>query len=159
MENGLEKYRDSYHMVLSEGSETMGSNFTNYWITRHGWTGDNAKLVVDLGCVKKVDGLYLRNTHNAQKYNRATNHFTVFSRQNIKQGWRPILEGEFPEMNPEEKEMTWFFPLTRQIEMRYVKFQVESYYEVAGGLHYLAEHVAGSGEGESYRGGSFEQIF
>ena len=143
-------------MVLSEGSETMFSNFTiNYWISREGSTGDNARLVVDLGCLKTVDGFYLRNTHNAYRFNRATQHFTLFSSKKIEVGWKPILKNIFPEMNPGEIEKTHFFPLAKNVEMRYVRFQVESYYKSAGGLHYIAEHVAGSGEGESYQGGTF----
>jgi hypothetical protein len=103
------------HWVLSEGSELRTTNFTNYWVTPDSATGKYAQLVVDLGCMKTVNGFYLRNTHNGRITNRGTKEFTIFTSKNSHDSWEPILNGTFERIWHTGIERTVFFSETKYI--------------------------------------------
>ena len=66
---------DAVDLVLTEGTEIFKEN---YWLSENNKKGKNARHVLDLGCDKEINGLYIRNTHNSFKHNRGTKGFTLF---------------------------------------------------------------------------------
>ena len=70
-------------MVLSEGSELLAQNLTNFWASPNNAIGRMARLVLDLGCFKKINGVYIRNTHSGHRVNRGTETETLWFSSNV----------------------------------------------------------------------------
>ena len=45
-------------------------------------TGEDASLVIDLGCIKEINGLYIKNFHNSYMNNRGTEYFSIYVKYN-----------------------------------------------------------------------------
>ena len=58
-------FGDMSAWILSEGSEfySFSTKTMNSWVTRHSAVGEDAYLVIDLGCSKAINGFYVRNYH------------------------------------------------------------------------------------------------
>ena len=136
--------------VLNEEIEVSGSN---YWLAPSGATGDKAYLIIDLGCIKEVSGVYLRNTHNGNYNDGGTATFSIKSKTENHQPWVNVeLESNTLErVYSSELKMTKYVAFTIIVPMRYLKFNVESYYGLYGGLSYIEENEAFNA-GESYPG-------
>merc|ERR1719244_751503 len=50
----------------------------NQWLPNRGKTGLEAFFIIDLGCVKNISGLILKNTHDYKHNNRGTQNFTIY---------------------------------------------------------------------------------
>ena len=123
-------------MVLTEGTEVTGPNLTNYWLSH---PGSRAQLVLDLGCSKMVNGFYLRNV---QKEKRGTRDFSIFMSGTSEGSWQKLLSGTLECAEHSETQITFFFPLSTEMTLRYVMFQVDTLYGISGGLHYFSENYA-----------------
>ena len=64
-----------------------------------------------------------------------------------------ILAVILDDINITRTEMTILFPLTVNITLCYVMFQVDSFYGLVGGLHYFSENGVNQ-TGASYSGGN-----
>ena len=62
----------------------------NSWLAPNTMTGEEASLVIDLGCIKEINGVYLKNLHNAHKDNRGNRQSSVFVREKESQAWTRI---------------------------------------------------------------------
>jgi len=112
---------------------------TNYWITDNGKTGEDAQLFLDLGCLKKVSGFLLKNTHNAGYNDRGTRDFSIFSRKTIEDPWTMVTSGELADARNVSLVPTETFTLPDAIiPARYIMFQIDSYYGLGGGLQYFS---------------------
>ena len=110
-----------------------------------------AYFIVDLGCEKTINGFYLRNTHNAERYNRGTGEFTIFSQIIPGDQWKELVNGELEEISRTSLELTNFIAIENSSTVRFVKFQVDSFYGSGGGLQYFAVNEM-ENIGESYSG-------
>ena len=99
-------------------------------------------MVIDLGCIKEINGLYIKNFHNAHKDNRGTMYFSIYVRYNEKLDW------SYTSTDPSYLDRVYSYS-TKKIQfisfkeilmVRYIKVTVDSYYgNKGGGLSYIAE--------------------
>ena len=138
-------------MVLSEGSEIQAVNRSNFWMAPDRAIGKNAQLVVDLGCLKKVNGFFIRNTHNGQQMNRASKKVSIFvSNYSTEFEEEAVLTVNFSSI-AESKFQTHFYGLEKDITFKYFMVQVDKIFGDSGGLHYISENEEDR-KGESYKG-------
>ena len=122
----------------------------NYWLTPDQAIGKDDQLVLDIGCEKLVNGFYIRNTHHAHYKKRGTNTFSIDC-QMKDNSWETIMTDSLEDARVTVTETTFFFPLTSSLSMRYIRFQVDSFYDMGGGLQYFSENEQGH-DGVSYKG-------
>ena len=105
----------------------------NYWLGKPDLAGGKAILSLDLQQYKNVTGFRIKNTKRGEKQNHATEGFTIFGEdQNLLSGQ---LE-DTQDMNDEVPTMN--FSLDSPKLIRFVKFQIDSFYGNGGGLQYLS---------------------
>ena len=61
--------------ILEEGVEYLEGNDSNSWIANKGQTGENARIDIDLGREKNLNGFYLRNFHSGYNWEDGTEIF------------------------------------------------------------------------------------
>ena len=63
-------FGDMSSWILSEGSEfySFSTKTMNSWVTRNNALGEDAYLVIDLGCSKTINGFYVRNYHYGKRF-------------------------------------------------------------------------------------------
>ena len=98
--------------------------------------------MIDLGCIKEINGLYIKNFHNAHKNNRGTMYFSIYVRYSENQDWSYVTT----DPNYLDRVYSWsikniqFIAFDDIAMVRYIKFTIDSYYgNKGGGLSYLAE--------------------
>ena len=100
-------------------------------------------MVIDLGCIKEINGLYIKNFHNSYMNNRGTEYFSIYVKYNESQVW------SFTETEPSLLDRAYsydikkiqFISFNKVVMVRYIKFTIDSYYgNKGGGLSYLAEN-------------------
>ena len=138
--------------VLNEDVEVTDKN---YWLSPSQLKGEDSFLVIDLGCVKEISGVYLRNTHNGHHDNRGTKSFSLKFRVGSSDPWEKIETS----INSLERFYSWrlkktkWVPFSVKLSLRYLKFIVDDFYGNGGGLSYIGVHEAdNSEEGSSYTG-------
>ena len=90
------------HTVLNHTSETATNILTDNcsdengdeWLVPQGTNGTEAEVTIDLGCMKKVKGLQMKNI---KKEHGGTKTFTIFLSEYQDGPWESILTTEFPE--------------------------------------------------------------
>ena len=135
-------------LVVSEGTEIY---HYNYWLAAPGKTGEEAQVVVDLGCEKMINGVYLRNTHNGDRNDRGTERFSLFGSLSADGPMFDLGRGVLEDSRSQVAEKTEFFPFILPTKARFLMFQVDSFYGEGGGLHFLAENERDK-IGQSYTG-------
>ena len=126
----------------------------NYWLAPKGSTGTNgAFITIDLGCIKEINGVYLRNTHNDGDDDRGTERFEIYSGAAQGGPWAVISKNitSLERMQGGEMVETQFVAFTSILATRYLRFVVMSYYGDGGGLSYIEENEANI-VGESHPG-------
>ena len=127
--------------VLTEEQEISN----NYWLAPKGYTGsNNAFITIDLGCVKEINGVYLRNTHNNGQNDRGTERFELYSGPAQKGPWDVINKNvtSLERMYSNALIETEFVPFNSVLSKRYLKFAVMSFYGDGGGLSFIEENEA-----------------
>ena len=138
-------------MILSEGSELQAKYKSNFWIPPDRATGEQAQLVVDLGCRKEINGFFIRNTHNGHKMNRASKEIIIFvSNSSAEFNEEAVLTINFRNIE-ESTYQTNFYGLETNITFQYFMVQVNKFFKYGGGLHYISENESNR-RGESYKG-------
>ena len=63
-------FGDMSSWILSEGSEfySFSTKTMNSWVTKYNAVGEDAYLVIDLGCSKAINGFYVRNYHYGKQF-------------------------------------------------------------------------------------------
>ena len=135
--------------------EDLEIDSTNYWLSPVSLRGEDSFLVIDLGCIKEISGVYLRNTHNGNFNDRGTKRFSLKFRIETTDPWNnwntehgTTLERVY---STSLKKTKWV-PFASSLAFRYLKFVVEDFYGNGGGLSYIGVHEAGGGEASSYPG-------
>ena len=138
-------------MILSEGSELLAKYKSNFWVSPDKATGEQAQLVVDLGCRKEINGFFIRNAHNGHRMNRASKEISIFvSNSPAEFNEKAVLTINFCNIE-ESKFQTHFYGLETNITFQYFMVQVNKFFKKGGGLHYISENESNR-KGESYKG-------
>lgn len=113
----------------------------NYWFVPNYQTGEAASLVIDLGCIKEINGLYMKNFHNAHKNNRGTQYFSIYVRYNESQTWlhTPTDPSYLDRVYSYYTKKIQFVSFKETQMVRYIKMTIDTYYGKGGGLSYIAE--------------------
>ena len=134
----------AYHVVTNENDFWYEFNkepsFTNYWITDNYLTGNDTTLSMFFACPTTIYGFYIKNTHNAEGNDRGTKDFKIFSSDSEDGLWTEIISGSLPDARNETDVPTQSFTLNSSVTTQYIRFQIESYYGLGGGLQYLAAY-------------------
>ena len=127
--------------VLEEKKEV---SYQNYWMPPESTTGADAFFVIDLGCVKEVNGVYLRNSHNADYNNRGTRTFSIKTRIKTSDSWTQLslANNTLDRVYSTALGETKFVAFNSFVPVRYIRFTVLSYYGAGGGLSYIQENEA-----------------
>ena len=145
------------HNAISEPDDVIKNIFLdeteiyklNYWLAPSQKTGDEASLVIDLGCIKEINGVYLKNFHNADKNNRGTMDFSIFVKENENRTWSQVTTepSYLDRVYSYSTKKVQFVSFSHIHLVRYVKITIDSYYgNSGGGLSYFleSEGLAGS---------------
>ena len=113
----------------------------NYWLAP---AGTPSRLVLDLGCVRVLDTLMLKNTHNGHHNDRGTKDFRLYVSNSTSGHWRLILNGSLEDA----RNRTCDVPLqafhldsssltekTRTFQA--IRLEVFTWYGLGAGLQYL----------------------
>jgi len=115
---------------------------TNAWMAPSNETGEEASLVIDLGCIKEINGVFLKNFHNAERDNRGTREFSVYIREKENQTCSRVdTEPTYLDRAYSYAvNMVQFVSFNKILTLRYVKLTVDSYYgSRGGGLSFFSE--------------------
>ena len=132
--------------VVTEGTEY----FLNYWLAAVNATGEDAQITLDLDCEKWINGVYIRNTHNSYINDRGTKNFTLFG-FNASGDLEFLTQSQLPDQRNVTGEWTQFVPLNTLVYVKFLKFQIDSFYGKGGGVHYISENEADR-SGQNYSG-------
>ena len=138
--------------VLNEDVEVTDKN---YWLSPSELKGEDSFLVIDLGCIKEISGVYLRNTHNGNQNNRGTKSFSLKFRVGLSDPWEKIETtiNSLERFYSSGLKKTKWVPFSVNLSLRYLKFIVDDFYGNGGGLSYIGVHEADAGgEASSYPG-------
>lgn len=106
-----------------------------YWIAPNNLK--NRKIVIDLGCTKKVKGVKLRNTNSGMWKDRATKGYSVEVSEDKKR-WKEVLSGELEDSRKKKCNKIPVHEKTFSPTMgRYVRFTMKDFYGFGGGLQYF----------------------
>ena len=121
----------------------------NIWLTPNKRAGPGTGFTLDLGCVKKAEGVRLKNTHNRGFRDRSTKKFRLLgSLTNADKGpWQTLLEANLEDSRQQRRP-----PPIKQLmfenpqNVRFIKFELLEFLQWGGGLQYfevLAKDDAG----------------
>lgn len=134
-ENNYDNRFTADKVIQDGGKDIFG---VNYWLTPDRKGG---YFVMDLGCDEIISKLTVRNTHNDDHHDRGTNQISVYVSNSASGPWANILTTNLPDpRNTDPPKET--FKVTGQ--GRYVKVEVDSYYENGGGLQFFGVNSEGN---------------
>jgi len=144
-----------YHVVTNEDDFIcMFGNVSNYWIVNNYTTGDEASFYMVFKSPQKIKGFMLKNSHNCMNRNMGTQNFTISSTDswmNETGGpqsrppyqnwtWADCVAGQLPDPRPQQAVPVLNFELDAAIETQFLKFRIDSYWGVGGGLQYFSPY-------------------
>jgi len=132
-----------YHVVTNEEDfrvYLLGEHHSNYWLTDNGATGDAAQLFMVFQCPRTIKGFLLKNTHAAYDNDRGTQDFTISISDSIDGPWTDILTGTLPDARNVSPVPVLNFDLENEVETQYLRFQVDTFYGLGGGLQYFSTY-------------------
>jgi len=144
-----------YHVVTNEDDFIcMFGNVSNYWIVDNFTTGDEASLYMVFKSRQKIKGFMLKNSHNCGNRNMGTQNFTISSTDswmNETGGpqsrppydnwtWADRVAGQLPDPRPQQAVPVLNFELDAAIETQFLRFRIDSYWGVGGGLQYFSPY-------------------
>jgi len=117
----------------------ISTRFTNFWILPGGVTGPFASLYLNLGCMRVVKGFMIKNTHNGLVRNAGTENFKIYISDTQDGEYKEVLNGTLSDARKVKVVPVEKFMLTQPFpSAKFIKFQVESFYQGSGGLQYFS---------------------
>ena len=122
---------------------------SNEWLAPEESVDDEAEIIIDMGCLKKLKGLQMKNM---KREHGGTKQFTIFLSESHDGPWDSVLTDELSEQVTDGCGLMQTFNLkydyifmydlynpfsTNRVEGRFLKFQVNSFYGKQGGLQYI----------------------
>jgi len=132
-----------YHVVTNEVDYRVHNTKVdngNYWLVPIGKTGDEASLFMVFECQRYIKGFMLKNTHNGFYQDHGTQDFTISKSESIDGPWTPILSGTLPDARNVSPVPVMNFKLKNPVDTSYLRFQIDSYYGLGGGLQYFSTY-------------------
>merc|ERR1712002_1220761 len=107
-----------------------------------GLAGDGApkELFMAFQCPGTIKGFLLKNTKNWIWNGRGTQDFTISISDSINGPWTDILTGTLPNAWDVSPVPVLNFDLETEVETQYLRFQVDTYYGLGGGLQYFSTY-------------------
>jgi len=113
---------------------------TNYWLVNDYKTGTEARLYMAFTCARTIKGFLLKNTCNGERGSRGTKDFTISISDSIDGPWTDILTGTLPDALDVSPVPVLNFDLENEVETKVVRFQIDSFYRLGGGLQYFSTY-------------------
>ena len=113
----------------------------NFWLAPNKKAGPRQGFTLDIGCLKKVSGIQLKNTRNRMYKNRGTKRFRLLASKSVSGPWKVILQKTLEDSRKKKPCL-----LTIQLEpnfpiwkiFRFVKFELLDYWGKGGGLQHFS---------------------
>jgi len=157
---------DVYCMNFYNMNGNQGQNFTNetfycsnfltwkvpessadltYWVTDSINGGLGHVFTLDYRRPVEISSLFMVNTHNGEKEDRATKEFTVSFSDYLDGPWRDPIKGYFKnplgfDVGIDVKLKLREFKLRYKVLAQYVKFNMDSFFDLSGGLQFFAAY-------------------
>ena len=124
-----------------------GKPMFNIWLAPNKKKGPETGFTLDLGCVKKAEGVRLKNTHNRQYRDRATKKFKLLGSPTSAEGpWQTLLEANLEDSRQQRPPPIKQLMFENPQNVRFIRFELLEFYGMGGGLQYfevLAKDDAG----------------
>ena len=122
-----------------------GKPMFNIWLTPNKRAGPGTGFTLDLGSVKKAEGVRLKNTHNRGNRDRSTKKFRL--RGSLTGGhWKTLLEANLEDGRQQRPPPIKQLMFENPQNVRFIKFELLEFFQFGGGLQYfevLAKDDAG----------------
>ena len=109
----------------------------NFWLAPNKKAGPGQGFTLDLGCLKKVSGIQLKNTRNRMYKNRGTKRFRLLASKSVSGPWKVILQKTL-EDSRKKKPCLLTIQLVHPQIFRFVKFELLEYWGNGGGLQHFS---------------------
>ena len=119
-------------------SNPSGPHDANYWLTEEEKKGEEQGFSMDLGCVKTVQGVRLRNTHNGGHRDRSTKKFRLLGSLSNNGTWNELLIADLEDSRHQNPPPLQTKTFANSAAVRFVKFELLDYWGNGGGLQYFA---------------------
>ena len=128
-------------LILGEQDGRLDNGKNNYWLPQVGQTNGQGFTVRVDTCARMIAGVQIKNARNAHEY--ATNEFKVSASLNKKGPWETVVDSRLPDTRKEAATLL-NFTFEQPVELKYLKFELISYWARGGGLQYFAPILATS---------------
>ena len=130
------RYYASNVLVLNE-EDTDVNGTVNFWLmTDKGVTGEGFIIKVD-NCKRMISGIQIQNKGKSSTVPIGTKNFRVSGSSTENGPWETLLEAELEDSTQKLASLT-NFTFSEQVEIQYIKFDIQSYWGKGGGLQYFA---------------------
>ena len=109
----------------------------NFWLAPNKKAGPRQGFTLDIGCLKKVSGIQLKNTRNRMYKNRGTKRFRLLASKSVSGPWKAILQKTL-EDSRKKKPCLLTIQLVHPQIFRFVKFELLEYWGKGGGLQHFS---------------------
>ena len=106
----------------------------NYWLAPDQTTGQGFTVRVDY-CSRLIAGLQIKNARNPY---RATDEFKVSASLDETGPWETVVDFGLPDTTEGQAAPLFNFTFEEPMKLKYLKFELISYWGVGGGLQYFA---------------------
>ena len=124
-----------------------GKPMFNIWLAPNKRAGPGTGFTLDLGSVKKAEGVRLKNTHNRGNRDRSTKKFRLLGSANSADGpWQTLLEANLEDGRQQRPPPIKQLMFENPQNVRFIKFELLEFFQWGGGLQYfevLAKDDAG----------------
>ena len=124
-----------------------GKPMFNIWLAPNKRAGPETGFTLDLGCVKKAEGVRLKNTHNRQYRDRSTKKFRLLGSPTSAEGpWQTLLEANLEDSRQQRPPPIKQLMFENPQNVRFIKFELLEFLQWGGGLQYfevLSKDAAG----------------
>ena len=129
-------YPASNILSLDVDQYDSSSGSANYWLTEEGKTGEEQGFIMNLGCIKTVTGVSLKNTHTYR--NRSTKKFRILGSATKSGPWQELLVADLKDTRHRKPPPLQQLIFANSAVVSFIKFELLEYYGYGGGLQYFA---------------------
>ena len=110
----------------------------NYWLAENGKKGKDQGFILDLGCIRTVQGVRLRNVRNPENLDRSTKKFQLLGSASNNGPWEGLLVANLEDSRPQDPPPVLTLTFDKPSVARFVKFELLDFWGTeGGGLQYL----------------------
>ena len=109
----------------------------NYWLAENKKKGSDQGFIMDLGCIRPVQGVRLRNVRNPENLDRSTKKFQLLGSASNYGPWEELLVANLEDSRPQDPPPVLTLTFDNPSLARFVKFELLDFWGEGGGLQYL----------------------